>query len=163
MPPVFWLIDANTAIKDAASRKYGEPPYGHAELSSLKSFCAKMQLDVETSLNQLKAAGMIVDDAGQSIAEIAAARNQRTRSRFIWICSQFRTVKADIGVDDTGRGSCRTTLRLARNQASTIYAKYQLNLDHACCRPCPGKILRNPDMTIRMIAGNNTVSPMTCI
>ena len=159
LPPVFWLIDANTAIKDAASRKYGEPPYGHAELSSLKSFCAKMQLDVETSLNQLKAAGMIVDDAGQSIAEIAA-RNQQTPQQ-IYLAMQ-PSVIADIGADDSGRAVLPDNPPAGfGNQAlSKICAHYQLNPDHMLQALSRENIIAEPDMTIRMIAGKNTVSPM---
>ena len=159
LPPVFWLIDANTAIKDAASRKYGEPPYGHAELSSLKSFCAKMQLDVETSLNQLKAAGMIVDDAGQSIAEIAA-RNQQTPQQ-IYLAMQ-PAVLSDNGADDSGPAVLPDNPPAGfGNQAlSKICAHYQLNPDHVLQALSRENIIAEPDMTIRMIAGKNTVSPM---
>lgn len=38
VPPFSWVLDVNTAIKDAGAEKYGEPPYGHAELSSLNTF-----------------------------------------------------------------------------------------------------------------------------
>jgi len=36
VPPMSTVLDFSESIKDKASEKYGEPPYGHAELSSLK-------------------------------------------------------------------------------------------------------------------------------
>jgi len=37
VPPMSSVITLSESIKNAASEKYGEPPYGHAELSSLNS------------------------------------------------------------------------------------------------------------------------------
>jgi hypothetical protein len=72
IPPVIWFIDVSSAIKDSAAIKYGEPPYGHAELSSLQSFCSKMQLDSVKSMTFLKTKGIIVNSEKQTIAEIAS-------------------------------------------------------------------------------------------
>lgn len=38
IPPMSTVIHFSNSIKDNASKVYGEPPYGHAELSSLKLF-----------------------------------------------------------------------------------------------------------------------------
>ena len=38
IPPMSTVINFSESIKDRASEKYGEPLYGHAELSSLKFF-----------------------------------------------------------------------------------------------------------------------------
>ena len=35
-PPFSWVLDGADALKAAAARKYGEPPYGHAELTPLE-------------------------------------------------------------------------------------------------------------------------------
>jgi hypothetical protein len=45
VPPMSTVIDFGESFKDAAAEKYGEPPYGHAELSSLKVFVKKMNLE----------------------------------------------------------------------------------------------------------------------
>ena len=37
-PPFSWVMGLNDHFKDAGAEKYGEPPYGHAELSSLQTF-----------------------------------------------------------------------------------------------------------------------------
>jgi hypothetical protein len=51
--------------------KYGEPPYGHAELSSLKSFARKLDLDLAESLRLLEAAGYRVDSPEVTLVQIA--------------------------------------------------------------------------------------------
>lgn len=71
VPPFSWVMSLNEHFKDAGALKYGEPPYGHAELSSLKVFAQKMNLDLQKSLALLDQAGLTVDDPAQSLAEIA--------------------------------------------------------------------------------------------
>ena len=57
LPPFSWVMDLNDHFKDVGAAKYGDPPYGHAELSSLKTFSKKMNLDLEKSMVLLKQAG----------------------------------------------------------------------------------------------------------
>ena len=57
--------------KDAAAEKYGEPPYGHAELSSLKSFVKKVGIDLDEAKKLLSKAGVTITGDQQTIAEIA--------------------------------------------------------------------------------------------
>ena len=42
VPPFGWVMALNDNFKDAGAEKYGEPPYGHAELSSLITFSKKL-------------------------------------------------------------------------------------------------------------------------
>ena len=63
------------SIKDAAAEKYGEPPYGHAELSSLKTFTKKMGIDLKESMKLLKEAGFTVEGEMQTISVIGKLNN----------------------------------------------------------------------------------------
>jgi len=71
VPPFHWVMGFNDFLKDSAAQKYGEPPYGHAEQSSLKTFTAKMGFDLPQATERLKKAGVEFDGPGQSIQEIA--------------------------------------------------------------------------------------------
>jgi predicted DNA-binding protein YlxM (UPF0122 family) len=71
VPPFSWVMALNEHFKDSASVKYGEPPYGHAELSSLKSFTEKMRLDLDKSEELLKQAGYPVENSAASLQTIA--------------------------------------------------------------------------------------------
>lgn len=71
VPPMSTIVDISAHFKDAAADKYGEPPYGHAETSSLKMFTKREQLDLEKSKELLSSAGVKVDSAKVTIKEIA--------------------------------------------------------------------------------------------
>lgn len=69
-PPLSWVMSLNDHFKDSGAAKYGEPPYGHAELSSLKNFAKKMDLDLEKSLKLLNQAGYAVTDSAMTLKTI---------------------------------------------------------------------------------------------
>ena len=68
VPPFSYVLSLNDYFKDKGAEKYGEPPYGHAELSSLKTFAKKMNLDLKQSMELLNKAGYAVED-GQATLE----------------------------------------------------------------------------------------------
>jgi hypothetical protein len=70
LPPFGWVMSLNDRLKNAGAETYGEPPYGHAELSSLKTFAQKMNLDLEKSMALLAAAGYPVKDGGETLQTI---------------------------------------------------------------------------------------------
>lgn len=76
-PPFRWVVELNTYAKDQGSRTYGEPPYGHAEQSSLQAFAQKTGMDLERAQALLRARGIGFDGPQQRLQEIAA-RNQLT-------------------------------------------------------------------------------------
>ena len=71
VPPFGWVMTLNDHFKDAAAAKYGEPPYGHAELSSLKTFTKKLGLDLSKSMAQLEKAGYPAGDPAMTLAQLA--------------------------------------------------------------------------------------------
>ncbi len=73
VPPLSTIINFGESIKDAAAEKYGEPPYGHAELSSLQLFAKKQHIDLAKAGKLLDAAGIKVRSEKQSLADIAKA------------------------------------------------------------------------------------------
>jgi predicted DNA-binding protein YlxM (UPF0122 family) len=75
LPPIHGIQVAGEAIKDQGSDKYGEPPYGHAELSSLKVFCQRTGIDLKTALEKLGRAGLACESSMKTIKEIAVENN----------------------------------------------------------------------------------------
>ena len=75
VPPMSTVIDFGTTLKDMAAKRYGEPPYGHAELSSLELFVKRVGLDLEGSKKILLQAGIRFDNDQQSILAIAEDNN----------------------------------------------------------------------------------------
>lgn len=75
VPPFSWVLTVNTAIKDAGAAKYGQPPYGHAELSSLNSFSKKVDLDAVAARRRLVRAGFQVEGGDPTLKAIASANH----------------------------------------------------------------------------------------
>lgn len=71
IPPMSTIINFGDSIKDAASQKYGEPPYGHAELSSLKLFSKKQNLDLDQVMTLLKKSDIQFQDSQEPLGTIA--------------------------------------------------------------------------------------------
>ncbi len=73
VPPFRWVLTFNDALKASAEAQYGAPPYGHAELSSLKSLAARTGLDLGQALAGLRAQGIRFQGPDQTLKEVAAA------------------------------------------------------------------------------------------
>ncbi len=71
LPPMNYVLQFGDYLTELGNKKYGEPPYGHAELSSLKMFCTKMNIDVGRAVELLKAAGIKITGPEETIAELA--------------------------------------------------------------------------------------------
>ncbi|MEE4254233.1 MAG: DUF4405 domain-containing protein, partial [Desulfuromusa sp.] len=50
IPPMSSVINFGAAISEKANLYYGEPPYGHAELSPLADFADKVKVDLAESM-----------------------------------------------------------------------------------------------------------------
>jgi len=73
IPPLSSIIDFGVELSEQANQFYGEPPYGHAELSSLTVFAGKIEADLDASLAALKFAGVVVASPKNTVLEIATA------------------------------------------------------------------------------------------
>ena len=83
IPPFSTILNLSESIKDTSSEKYGEPPYGHAELSTLKEFTKKMKLDLFTSAQLLKEAGIKVQNVDETLQEIAEKNNTSPKNLYL--------------------------------------------------------------------------------
>jgi hypothetical protein len=83
LPPFSTVIAVSSAIKDAGAVKYGEPPYGHAELSSVETFAKRMGWDLDESLGLLNQKGFAVDDAHLTLKDVAAKYNVTPQQIFL--------------------------------------------------------------------------------
>jgi len=72
VPPMSTIVDFSTQIKDGAATKYGDPPYGQAQSSSLQGFTSRLGLDLEKSKELLAEAGISVEDDKEMIVDIAS-------------------------------------------------------------------------------------------
>lgn len=75
LPPMNYVIQLGEHFTNTGNKKYGEPPYGHAELSSLKMFCDKMHIDLTEAVKKLNGANIKIDNIQRSLKEIAKKNN----------------------------------------------------------------------------------------
>ena len=70
-PPLSYVLDVNGTIKNAwIVEKDYEPPFGHAELLSLKVFCKKTGIPLDKAIAELEAAGWKGVAPGRSLVDI---------------------------------------------------------------------------------------------
>jgi hypothetical protein len=75
LPPLAYVADLGEAIKSSwVTSADLEPPFGHAELVSLKTLCKKQGIPLDQAMAELRKAGFKVDNSGITIDNIADSR-----------------------------------------------------------------------------------------
>ena len=154
IPPMSTLVSIGNGISDRANRKYGEPPYGHAELSSLKMFARKTDLDLKKARILLQKAGIGFEDDRQSILEIAKS-NGLTPKALYHIMKPASTASEESASfpDSPPMGFGQQTL-------TKICAAYNLDLKRLLRLMAERGIKADPEETIKEIAQKNGKNPM---
>jgi len=75
------FLDFEDGIKDMWAKKYGEPPYGHAEETKLKVFCKKMEIDYTKAIALLDKNNIIYNE-DESLLSIAKHNNTNPKEIF---------------------------------------------------------------------------------
>lgn len=149
VPPLSTVISFGDSIKDKAAVKYGEPPYGHAELSSLKLFAKQTNLDPDKAMELLKKAGIKFDDEKQTIVDISKANKIAPKTLADIMKSAKIVVAGGTPFPETApTGFGRKTL-------ASVCTEYSLNMK-AIVRELDRQGIRaDRDGTIKDIAADN--------
>lgn len=156
IPPMSTVISVGESIKDKGAVKYGEPPYGHAELSSLKLFAKKQALDLDKSMQLLTAAGVAVTGPEETLASIAGANNMTPMQVYEIIKPAMNQEKTAAGItfpDSPPPGFGNMTL-------GAVCSQYDLVIPTIIRGLKEKNINATPDNTIKDIAKENAVEPM---
>jgi hypothetical protein len=92
VPPFGSILTGLDNVKVYWENEYGSPPWGHAELASIKTFTQKMGLDMEDSMAVLTAAGYREVSPKILMKDLAAANS--TSPKHILELLQTRAKKA---------------------------------------------------------------------
>ena len=152
-PPFRWVMDLNLYAKDQGSRTYGEPPYGHAEQSTLQSFAQKTGLDLEKAQSLLKARGIAFQGPQQRIQDIAK-QNGLTPQQVYLAMKAAELAKAPVrGLpEEVAPGLGRKTL-------AELCREYQLDLPQVRALLEARNIKVKVDQPIRALAEANGLGP----
>ena len=75
IPPLVYVTDLGETVKNSwVSSPDLEPPFGHAELVSLQTFCKKQRIPLDQAMLELRKAGFRVPTPKSTLAEIALSK-----------------------------------------------------------------------------------------
>ncbi len=97
LPPLRYVLDLNEHIKNSWVKTDNDnPPFGHAEMLSLRSLSRKMEIDLEPALAMLQQRGIDVSSTDETIAAIAE-KNGITPAEVYEIINRFENHGRDLG------------------------------------------------------------------
>ncbi|MGD9365051.1 MAG: DUF4405 domain-containing protein [Desulfobacteraceae bacterium] len=152
LPPFSTVIAFSQSIKDSAAEKYGEPPYGHAELSSLKTLNARMGWDQEVSLERLARQGIRVDGPQQTLQAIAAL-NDMTPQQVYMAMQPEETPGRRAQLPDMPPAG------IGRRSLADICQEYQLNIPELMRKLKDHQIAAAADQPLKEIAVEHQMAP----
>ncbi len=154
-PPFTTILALQDDIKADAARKYGEPPYGHAELSSLKVLARKTGLNLQDALAALAASGFTVAGPEQSLQEVASANGVSPQTLYSAMMKTASTaaLQSREMPDTPPPGTGALSLAEFSRQYGLEAAELQRLL-------AARGIKAQTDMTIKAIAAANERSPL---
>jgi len=157
IPPFSSVIDISDSIKDRAAARYGEPPYGHAELSSLKTFAKKMNLDLPAAVSLLRDAGYTIEDDAQILEEIAEDNN--VSPQHLFEVMKPATIK-DSPVSEVSQAMPESPVPGTGNLTlADVCGKYNLSIRTILRELKTAGIKAEEDMTLKAIGEANSMSP----
>ncbi len=156
VPPMSSVINLGESIKAAASVKYGEPPYGHAELSSLQLFAKKQGLNLAKAVELLKRADIQIKGTEETLATIARANKMSPQELYVIIkpSGEGNMSKGEISFPDTPvPGFGNKTLAEICSEFDLMFPVVRQGL-------AKRGVKAEADMTIKEIAAANDKNPM---
>ncbi len=156
IPPMSSVINLGDYFKDSAAAKYGEPPYGHAELSSLKLFSKKQDLDLDKAMELLKKGGIQFSDSKETLAVIAAGNKLSPQAIYEIIKPAVRKKATGTKVtfpETPKSGFGNMTLAVVCSEYNLIFHDIRRGLEKK-------NVKADADMTIKEIAEENGKDPM---
>ncbi len=154
IPPMSTILDFSASFKDAGAQKYGEPPYGHAELSSLKMFAQRTGLDLDVIKQQLQKSGMVFDDESSTLLDIARANNCTPKDVYVAMLPPKETTDAETFPDQPFPG-------IGRMRLEDLCTQYNLDTEKIINGLGAKQIKAEPGQTIKEIAQVKGMEPQT--
>jgi AraC-like DNA-binding protein len=153
VPPFSWVIDLNDFVKNSAAQKYGEPPYGHAELSTLEKFSSRMGLNLAECLERLKQAGIKLEGSTQTIQEVA--RNNRLSPQQV-----FLAMKPVVDPPPDNKMPDTPPAGIGKRSLTDICQTYDLKISVILQRLANQGIHATAELSLKEIAEQNNMSPI---
>ena len=159
IPPMSTILQISESIKDSAAVTYGEPPYGHAESSTLKMFAKRESLDIEKSMELLKEAGIQVDGKEDILKDVASINNRSPQQI-------YEIIKPAVTISEPDQKTVNTRFPDApesgwgKKKLSEACDEYGLDLSRTLQGLSDKGLVAEAEMNIKEIAAANDMDPM---
>jgi hypothetical protein len=152
LPPFSWVLSISESFKEAGSRTYGEPPYGHAELSSIKLLSKRLGFDVDTSLKGLENANIRFQSETQTLLEIAQTNGLTPND-------VYQAMLPKMDETSVSQMPELPQPRLGKRTVLEVCTTYGLDIPTVINGLAQNGIEAKPEMTFKEIADSSGVSP----
>ncbi len=164
VPPIITIVDFSEQIKEGAATKYGDPPYGQAQSSSLQGFAGRMGLDLQKSIDLLGAAGIQVTDEKEMIQDIAK-RSGNTPQQVYDIIKPAGLPASTEGVDSHTEGGSNGDIEVPKSgMGKKTITQLCDEIGQDCAMIIEGLKKRgmsiDPDQKLKDLAAENGTGPM---
>jgi hypothetical protein len=155
LPPFNWVLDFGESIKNAAAVKYGDPPYGHAELSTLKTLARRSGFDLNRGMENLKMAGIQYENESQTLLAIAKSNRMSPQQVYLAMkpAKETEMVAGKPKMPEVPTGLGRMTL-------AEVCRKYKLDPAAALQKLAARGIAAKPDDKVKMLAEKHELNPV---
>ncbi|MFH7325313.1 DUF4405 domain-containing protein [Desulfurivibrio sp. C05AmB] len=158
IPPFINIIQFSEAIKERAAVKYGEPPYGHAELSSLREFSRRLGLELEPAMTALRAAGFEIVGEEQTLLAIAQANRVPPQQVYLVIKQTEGDHGQRVSPEAGPEVPATPPSGFGRRSLSDICAEYGLPLDTVLAALAARGVAAKETQTMRTIMEEGGIS-----
>lgn len=159
IPPMSTILHISESVKDSATVKYGEPPYGHAESSSLKMFAKRENLDLEQSMQLLQDAGIVIKGSQDTIKDIASS-NKRSPRQIHEVIKPALLPEAPDQKVAANKLPTAPESGWGKKKLSEACDEYGLNLGYIIKELETRGVVAEAEMNIKDIAAANDIEPM---
>lgn len=150
LAPVNAIQTFNHSLKKSAAAKYGEPPYGHAESSTLQSFCKRTELNLKDSIKKLEKAELEAVSSEATLSEIATANRMTPQQVYDLIKSEASSQKSM---------PKKAGIGFRRQAMAEVCAEYGLDIDATLKELKDLGIEASAEASLKDIAEQNDMNP----
>ncbi|MEE4242695.1 MAG: DUF4405 domain-containing protein [Desulfopila sp.] len=153
--PFSTIIAVSDYFKEEAAEKYGEPPYGHAELSPLALFARRTGLDLGEIRKQLDAAQIRYFDENQTVLEIAQENEMTPKAIYDLIKPQ----KDEEGGGGVEPFPAEPFPGMGRMVLADFCRRFDVDIEAVIEALAAASITAEPDQTLKEIGEANGMNP----
>lgn len=155
IPPFSSILEFGNSFKNAAAEKYGEPPYGHAERSSLRMFAKRTGLDLKQMKTQLASANITLTGESETLLDIAGANNMTPKA----VYDVIKPAEPELAPGEKSPFPDAPFPGLGRKVLSDLCNDYSLDTTQVLNAFAARNITATADQTLKEIAEANNSDP----